>query len=189
MKKTLLLSAAALFTLVSFGQTWSVDKAHSQLNFSVTHLGIAEVGGGFRSFDSKITSSKDDFSDATVELTAEVSSINTGNDQRDNHLKSPDFFDAAKFSTLTFKSKSFTKAGGKKYKVTGDLTLHGVTKTVTLDATLNGTTVHPMNKKTIAGFTFTGIIKRSDFGVAPSMPAAMLADDVKLMASGEFAKD
>lgn len=189
MKNIFLLLAASVISAFSFGQTWSVDKAHSQLNFGITHLGIAEVGGAFRSFDSKITASKDDFSDASIELTAEVGSVNTGNDQRDNHLKTPDFFDAAKYPTLSFKSKSFTKVQGNKYKLAGDLTFHGVTKPVVLDVTLNGTTVNPMSKKAMAGFTITGIIKRSDFGVAASMPAAMLSDDVRLTANTEFAKD
>ena len=189
MKKFVLLVSAAVISVVSFGQTWSVDKAHSQLNFSVTHLSIADIGGAFRSFDSKITASKDDFSDASIELTAEVGSVNTGNDQRDNHLKTPDFFDAAKYPTLVFKSKSFTKVQGKKYKLAGDLTFHGVTKPVVLDVTLNGTTTNPMSKKATAGFTITGVIKRSDFGVAASMPAAMLSDEVRLVANTEFAKD
>ena len=183
------LSAALILTVAGFGQTWSVDKAHSQLGFSVSHLSISEIGGAFRSFDSKITSSKDDFSDASVELTADVNSINTGVDQRDTHLKSPDFFDAAKFSTLTFKSKTFKKVSGKKYQVTGDLTLHGITKPVTLDVTFNGTTVNPQSKKTLAGFKITGTIKRTDFGIASSFPAAMLGDDVALIANTEFAKD
>lgn len=189
MKNIFLLLAAFVISAVSFGQTWSVDKAHSQLGFSITHLSISEIGGAFRSFDSKITSSKDDFSDASIELTAEVASVNTGNDQRDGHLKSPDFFDAAKYPSFTFKSKSFTKVKGKQYKLAGDLTFHGVTKPVVLDVTLNGTTVNPMSKKTMAGFAITGIIKRSDFGIATSFPAAMLGDEVKLIANAEFAKD
>ena len=189
MKNIFLLLAASVVSAVSFGQTWSVDKAHSQLGFSITHLGISDIGGAFRSFDSKITASKEDFSDASIELTAEVGSINTGNDQRDGHLKSPDFFDAAKYPAFSFKSKSFTKVQGKQYKLTGDLTLHGVTKPVVLNATLNGTTTNPMSKKNMAGFTITGVIKRTDFGIATSFPAAMLSDDVKLIANTEFAKD
>src|SRR5882757_9807509 len=189
MKHIAFLSAALILSVVGFGQTWSVDKAHSQLGFSVAHLSISEIYGAFRTFDSKITSSKDDFSDASVELTADVNSINTGVDQRDTHLKSPDFFDAAKFSTLTFKSKTFKKVSGKKYQVTGDLTLHGITKPVTLDVTFNGTTVNPQSKKTLAGFKITGTIKRTDFGIASSFPAAMLGDDVALIANTEFAKD
>jgi len=189
MKPFFLLLTASVVSAVSFGQTWSVDKAHSQLGFSITHLTIAEIGGAFRSFDSKMTASKEDFSDASIELTAEVGSVNTGNDQRDGHLKSPDFFDAAKYPSFSFKSKSFTKVQGKQYKLAGDLTFHGVTKPIVLDVTLNGTTVNPMSKKVMAGFTITGVIKRTDFGVATSFPAAMLSDDVKLVVNTEFAKD
>jgi polyisoprenoid-binding protein YceI len=189
MKQSAIIAAFLVFSVATFAQTWSVDKAHSRLGFGVTHLGIAELNGSFRNFDSKITSSKDDFSDAVIELTADVNSINTENEQRDGHLKGPDFFDAAKYASFTFKSTSFKKVSGKKYKLIGDLTLHGVTKPVVLEATLNGTTTNPMSKKTMAGFHITGTIKRSDFGVAASMPAAMLSDEVVLQANTEFSKD
>jgi polyisoprenoid-binding protein YceI len=189
MKRITILAAVLALSAATFAQTWTVDKAHSRLGFSITHLGIADLGGTIKSFDSKITSSKDDFSDAVIEFTGDINSINTDNEQRDTHLKSPDFFDAAKFSTITFKSKSFTKAGDKQYKLAGDLTLHGVTKPVVLDVTFNGTTTHPMNKKTLAGFKITGSIKRSDFGVAAAMPPAMLGEDVAIVANTEFTKD
>ncbi len=180
---TLLLIAGA-----AYSQSWTMDKAHSQLNFGIAHLGISEIDGTFGTATATITSSKDDFSDAAVELTADVNSINTGNEQRNNHLKSDAFFDASKFGTLTFKSTSFKNVGGKNFQVTGDLTLHGVTKSVTLNAVFNGTTVHPQSKKTVAGFKVTGIIKRSDFGIAPSFPATYLGDDVMLNANTEFIK-
>ena len=118
-----------------------------------------------------------------------MNSINTGVEQRNNHLKSPDFFDAAKFGTLTFKSTSFKKTSGKNYEVTGDLTLHGVTKPVVLTAVFNGTIVNPQSKKTVAGFKVTGIVKRTDFGIAASFPATMLGDDVQLNGNAEFVKD
>ncbi len=189
MKRIILIATAMALSAATFAQTWTVDKAHSQLGFVIPHLGISEIGGSFARFDSKFTSSKDDFSDAVIELTAETGSIYTGNDQRDNHLKSPDFFNAAQFSTITFKSKSFTKVSDKQYKLTGDLTLHGVTKPVTLDVVFNGTTTHPMNKKTVAGFRITGSIKRADFGIGAAMPPAMLGDDVAIVANTEFTKD
>lgn len=189
MKSITLLAAVLALSVATFAQTWTVDKAHSRLAFTINHLGIADLGGTIKSFDSKITSSKDDFSDAVIEFNGDINSISTDNEQRDNHLKSPDFFDAAKFSAITFKSKSFTKESGKQYKLAGDLTLHGVTKPVVLDVTFNGTTTHPMSKKTLAGFKITGTIKRSDFGVATAMPAGMLGDDVAIVASAEFTKD
>ena len=135
MKKLNLIVAALLVTSGVFAQTWTVDKAHSALGFTVSHLMVSEVDGAFKTFDSKITSSKEDFSDAVIELTAETGSVSTNNEKRDQHLASPDFFDAAKFPTLTFKSKSIKKVEGKKYKVTGGLTFHGVTKPVELEAT------------------------------------------------------
>jgi polyisoprenoid-binding protein YceI len=190
MKFTFITAAfITVFSTAGFSQTWNWDKAHSQLQFGIQHLSISEIDGSFGGVTAKITSSKDDFSDAVVELSAEVASINTGNEQRNTHLKSPDFFDAAKFPTLTFKSTSFKKTGAKTYEVAGDLSLHGVTKPVVLTATLNGTTVNPQSKKTIAGFKVTGTIKRTDFGIATGFPSNMLSDDVALNANAEFVKD
>jgi polyisoprenoid-binding protein YceI len=188
--KKIILSTAALFILAgsTFAQDWNMDKAHSQINFGITHLGINEVGGSFGSATAKLTSAKDDFSDAAIEFSADINTINTGNEQRNTHLKSPDFFDAAKFGTLTFKSTSFKKVSDKTYQLVGDLTLHGVTKPVTLTATFNGTIADPMSKKTRAGFKVTGTIKRTDFGIGTNFPAAMLSDDVSLVANTEFIK-
>lgn len=192
MKKILLVSIIVLST-ISFAfrateqATWTLDKSHAKLGFTVTHLLISDVEGWFKDFDAKITSSKDDFSDAIVEMTANVSSINTESEQRDTHLKSPDFFDVAKFSTIIFKSKSFKKEG-IYYKVTGDLTMHGVTKTIDLLAICK-TGINPMSKKAIAGFKITGNIKRSDFGIGTSMPSTMVSDEVALIANAEFVKN
>lgn len=176
------------FTIIS-AVNWSADTAHSRIGFTVNHLGIADINGSFTSYEAKITTSAPDFSNAVVEFSGDVSSINTLNEMRDNHLKSPDFFDAAQFPKFSFKSKSFQKKTGKTYVVTGDLTLHGVTKPVTLTAVLNGTTTHPMTKKEMSGFKVTGIIKRSDFGIGTNFPAPMLSDEVKLIADLEFSKD
>ncbi|MDJ1467762.1 YceI family protein [Xanthocytophaga flava] len=187
MKKIFFTIALMSSTIVTFGQTWTLDKAHAKLGFNVTHMMVSEVDGSFKNFDLKVTSSKDDFSDAVVELTADVNSIDTDNDNRDKDLKSDKFFDAAKYPTLTFKSTSIKKAEGKKYKLAGDLTLHGVTKPVVLDLILNGTTTNPMNKKTIAGFKALGSIKRSDFNLG-SAPAAVISDEVNIVANIEINK-
>ncbi|MDJ1479742.1 YceI family protein [Cytophagaceae bacterium YF14B1] len=187
MKKIFFTIALMSSTIVAFGQTWTLDKAHAKLGFNVTHMMVSEVDGSFKNFDLKVTSSKDDFSDAVVELTADVNSIDTDNDNRDKDLKSDKFFDAAKYPILTFKSTSIKKAEGKKYKLAGDLTLHGVTKPVVLDVILNGTTTHPMNKKTIAGFKALGTIKRSDFNLG-SAPAAVISDEVNIVANIEINK-
>ena len=182
---------AIVMTMFSFrttDATWTLDKTHAKLGFSITHLMISDVEGSFKKFEAKITSSKEDFSDATVELTADVNSIDTDNEQRDEHVKSPDYFDAAKYPSLTFKSKTFKKTGDKKYVVTGDLTLRGVTKTVSLEATGGISIAHPYTKKTVTGFKVTGKFKRSDFGIAPTVGAAMLSDEVILNANVEFEK-
>lgn len=182
----------AVFFLLSgigvFGQNWSLDKSHANLRFSVKHLLVSNVEGNFKSFDAKITSAKDDFSDAVIELTADINSIDTDNEQRDGHLKGPDFFDAPNHSTLTFKSTSFKKVADKKYKLVGDLTLHGVTKPVELDVTFNGTAVHPYTKKTIAGFKVNGILKRSDFAIGNATPGAVVSDEVEIDTNAEFIK-
>lgn len=187
MKRLTMMMAAVMITVSTFAQTWNLDKAHAKLGFTITHLMISDVEGTFKTFDATLTSSKEDFSDAVITLTADVNSINTDNDKRDAHLKSGDFFDAAKFPSLTFKSKSFTQVSGKNYKLTGDLTMHGVTKTVTLDVVYNGTITHPMNKKLVAGFKISGTIKRSDFGVGGAM-TGVLSDEVTLVGNAEFIK-
>lgn len=189
MKKTsIVLSAVAflIFSAFTVATEWKSDKAHSRLGFTVTHLGISDVTGSFKNFDVTVNSTKADFSDAKFELTADVNSINTDIEMRDNHLKSPDFFDAAKFPTLTFKSKELKNVGKNKYKLTGDLTLHGVTKPVTMDVLYRGTIENPMSKKPTAGFQLTGTIKRSDFGIGGGFPAPMLSDEVIIKADGEF---
>jgi polyisoprenoid-binding protein YceI len=189
MKKVTILLTGLMLSAAAYAQTWSIDKAHSRIGFGITHLTINEIDGDFKTFDGKITASGADFSNATIEFSADMSSINTDIEARDKHLKSPDFFDADKNPKLTFKSTSFKKEKGNEYKVTGDLTMHGVTKPVTLTATLVGTTVHPMSKKEMAGFRITGNINRMDFGVGTTMPESMLSENVKLTANTEFSKD
>lgn len=189
MKKINTLLVALLVTGAVSAQNWSLDKGHAKVGFGITHLMLSDVEGSFNSFDAKLTSSKEDFSDAVIEFSADVNSINTANESRDNHLKNEDFFDAAKFATLTFKSKSLKKVEGKKYKLTGDFTMHGVTKPITLDVIVNGPIVHPMNKKTVAGFKVSGTIKRSDFNFGSKYPSAVLSEEVAISANAEFTKD
>ena len=107
---------------------------------------------------------------------------------RNNHLKSADFFDAEKFPAITFKSTSVTKSGTNSFKLAGNLTMHGVTKPVTMDMVYTGTVENPMSKKQTAGFQVTGTIKRSDFGIGGNFPAAMISDEVRIKADGEFAQ-
>jgi polyisoprenoid-binding protein YceI len=192
MKKLSFLLAAAVLTLSSFVavQNWKSDKAHSKLTFSVTHLGISDVNGLFKDFDVNISTTKDDFSDAVFEMTADAASVNTEIEMRDNHLRGADFFDVAKYPKISFKSTSITPAGNEKnkYRLTGNLTLHGITKPVTMDLWYRGTIENPMTKKPGSGFRLTGVIKRSDFGIGSKFPAPMLSDEVSIKADGEFAK-
>jgi polyisoprenoid-binding protein YceI len=190
MKKISILLAAVVVVFSSFKavENWKVEKGHSRLGFAVTHLGISDINGSFKNFDVTIQSAKPDFSDAVIDVTADVASINTEIESRDKHLKGEDFFDAAKYPTLTFKSTGIKAVGKNKFKVTGNLTLHGVTKPVTLDLVHRGTTANPMSKAPTSGFQVTGTIKRSDFGIGSQFPAPMLSDEVTLKADGEFVK-
>ncbi|MBD1367144.1 YceI family protein [Mucilaginibacter sp. ZT4R22] len=188
MKKTLLLAATALLmqTAVFAQTTWKNDKAHSHVTFTITHLAVSDVDGTFKDFDATIVAAKPDFSDAKVSFVAQTASVNTENDRRDGHLKSEEFFDVAKFPTLSFVSTGIAPAGTGKYKLTGNLTLHGVTKPVVFDLVHRGTITNPMSKQPAAGFKVTGTIKRSDFGFGSKYGSPMLSDEVELSASGEF---
>lgn len=189
MKKFNTLLLALLVAGTVSAQNWTLDKSHAKVGFGITHLMISDVEGAFNSFDAKLSSSKEDFSDAAIEFSADVNSINTNSEGRDKHLKNEDFFDATKFGTLTFKGSSLTKVEGKKYKLVGDLTMHGITKPVTLDVIVNGPVAHPFNKKTVAGFKVSGIIKRADFNIGSKYPSAILSEEVIITANAEFAKD
>ncbi len=169
-------------------QTWSLDKAHAKLGFNIIHLLVSEIHGSFKTFDATITSNGEGFENASIELSADVDSINTDNTDRDNHLRTADFFDSKNFPALTFKSTSIKRVSDNKYLLTGELTFLGVTKTVELDLTAVVAT-HPFNQKTIAGFKGTGSIKRSDFGLAPSTPNIVLGDKVEIVANAEFIKN
>lgn len=187
MKKILILGAALLGTVSLNAQTYKLDGAHSSLGFIITHIKISELQGSFKKFEGKITSTKEDFSDAVIELSSETGSVYTGNDGRDKHLASADFFDAEKYPTMTFKSTSIKKEKGNFYKVVGDFTFHGITKTVTLDANYKGKT------KSHGGDVYVwkvkGKIKRSDFGIGASMPNDAVDDVVNLNADLEFSKE
>ena len=190
--KKLFIIAAAFIALTAFtlaNNTWKNDPPHSQLGFTVSHLGIADISGTFNDFTVIVTSAKADFSDASFDLTAKIASIDTRVEQRNEHLKTADFFDAEKYPTLTFKSTAIKSAGKNKYKLTGDLTLHGLTKPVTLDLLYRGTTENPMSKKQTTGFQVSGIIKRSDFGVGSKFPAPLVSDEVQIKADGEFVQE
>jgi polyisoprenoid-binding protein YceI len=186
MKRITLLTGILLCSAAVFAQTkWTVDKGHAKAGFTVTHMMLSDVDGNFKKFDASITSSKEDFSDAVFEVTIDAASVNTDNEMRDNDLKGDHFFDVAKYPQITFKSTSISKIDTKKYKLNGNLTMHGVTKPETLELTLNGTGTSMMTHKPVAGFKVTGTINRTDFGVG-SAPAAVVSDQIELRANGEF---
>lgn len=168
---------------------WKYDSAHAKVGFSISHMMISDVDGAFKNVEATVTTTKDDFSDAIAEMTAQVNSVNTDNDQRDEHLRGADFFDAEKFPSIEFKSTSFKKADADNvYTVTGNLTMHGVTKPVVLTA-IARTGIHFMTKKDIAGFKITGKINRKDFGIGVQTPGAMLGEEVSIVANAEFIKE
>jgi polyisoprenoid-binding protein YceI len=186
MKKVTIMIAALMLSAVTYAQTWTMDKAHARLGFTITHLMVNDVDGMFKTFDASIVSSKPDFSDANFSLNANTSSVFTDNEKRDAHLRSADFFDVEKYPAMTFQSTSVTSAGPNKLKIKGNLSMHGITKVVVLDVSFKGPATHPMTKKPVAGFKVTGVIRRSDFKIGDSMPAAILGDDVVITANGEF---
>lgn len=170
MKKMILSTSVAFLTTVSIAQTnWKVDASHSKLGFSVTHMMVSEVEGKFKVYEGKVTSKTDeDFTDASIEFTADAASINTEDEKRDGHLKSADFFDVEKYPKITFKSTSMkknTKKGKTVYDLTGDLTMHGVTKKVTLTAIGASKAVKDPYGNTKYGFKVTGNLNRKDYGL------------------------
>lgn len=192
--KKLILSALAVAALgfTSNAQEknagkWTIDASHSSINFTIKHLVISDAEGRFKKFDGTLEATKEDFDGSKVSFTTDVNSVNTDNDDRDKHLKSPDFFDAAKFPEIKFESKTFKKVADKTFKVTGDLTMHGVTKSVTLDAKFNGNATDPY-KNYKAGFKITGKVTRKEFNLAPTTPAAVLGEDVEIVGNIELNK-
>lgn len=171
--------------------TYKIDPAHSEILFKVRHLMISYVTGSFKTFDASLESSAEDFSDAKINFEADIDSIHTNSEQRDGHLKSDDFFNAAEFPKLTFTSTGITKEGDDEYKLTGDLTIRDITKSVTLDVTYNGTVVDPWGQ-TKAGFELTGKINRKEFGLkwhaATETGGIVAGDEVKLILNVQMLK-
>lgn len=170
---------------------WIIDTMHSEIGFKAKHLVISNVSGKFSTFEGTIDSSKDDFSDSKISFAADIASIHTGVEQRDGHLKSADFFDAEKFPKLSFVSSSLKQVSGSDYKLTGDLTMHGVTKPIELEVDFGG--VHKdLYSRIIAGFEITGKIKRSEFGLTynavTEAGGLVLGDDIKIAINAEIIK-
>lgn len=192
MKKHFLfaLPVAALIGLMSFNaamNTYELDGAHSGLRFGVTHMGLSTVEGFFTKCSSKFTASKEDYSDAVVNFTAEVGSINTFNEYRDKDLLSDGYFDASKFTKIEFNSTGVKLLENNKVMIFGNITMHGVTKPAQFVGTLKSGKNLMSGKETIA-YHMTGTIKRSDFELMPKLPAAIVSDEVEITANGELSK-
>lgn len=162
MKKISILMMALLVSGSLLAQsTWTIDKVHSKIGFSVSHMVISETEGSFKDYTGTVVSKTDDFNGAEVSFTAKVASIDTENERRDNHLKSADFFDAEKYPEITFKGNLVKE--GNKYKLKGDFTMKEVTKKVEFDVTYGGRINTGRGEK--AGFKVLGVINRQDYGV------------------------
>jgi len=174
-------------TLQSQTSTWKADSAHSEVDFTIKHLAISNVRGRFGKVEATVVYDEKDVTKSTVNATIDVAGVDTGEAPRDNHLKTDSFFDTAKYPTATFVSTSVTK-GGSGLTVVGNLTLHGVTKPVTLDVDGPTAPVTGMDKKPHAGFSATTTIKRTDFNIGSSFPSAVVGDDIKLTIDLDVAK-
>jgi polyisoprenoid-binding protein YceI len=163
-------------------EPFKIDPAHSNVGFSVRHF-FSKVPGNFKTYEGTILMDPKDLSKTSVDVSIDASSIDTGNSDRDKHLQSPDFFDASKFPKITFKSTSVTPQGTSKATLKGDLTMHGVTKPVTLDAEVLGFSPDPWGNYR-GGFEAKTKIKRSDFGISWNKVleggGTMLSDDVDI---------
>ena len=170
---------------------WVLDPTHSEVQFKIKHLVISSVTGSFKAFQGTVQSAGEDFENAQVEFTLDVDSIDTNQEQRDGHLKSEEFFDSAKFPHIKFVSNSFVKEGGETYKITGNLTMKDVTKSVTLEAEYGGAAVDFYGNHK-AGFEVSGKINRKDFGLTwgavTEAGSIVLGDDVKLMMNVQLIK-
>lgn len=168
MKQLCILTFFSLLALPVLAQkktTWVIDKEHARIAFSVNHILISETAGIFKGFEGTVTTSNTDFTDSEIHATIDVNTIDTDSKKRDDDLKSDKFFDAEKFQKIIFRSTSFKKTEGNNYKLTGELTIKGVTRTVAFDVVYGGTVEKDRWGKTQAGFKLTGSINRFDYGL------------------------
>jgi polyisoprenoid-binding protein YceI len=162
----IVLAAVLAVPAVSRASTWEIDAAHTSAQFAIRHLMVSTVRGDFRKVSGNVNLDDQDVTKSTVDATIDVASINTGIAKRDDHLRSAEFFDVAKYPAMTFKSKKIEKGSGEgNYKITGDLTLRGVTKEVVLDFEGNLKPVKSPQGKTIIGGTASTKINRKDYGL------------------------
>ncbi|MEZ4934416.1 MAG: YceI family protein [Saprospiraceae bacterium] len=178
-------------TTEAIATKWAIDPAHSEIHFKVRHMMVSNVTGSFGKFEGSAESENDDFQDADIEFSADVASISTNNTDRDNHLKSDDFFNAEQYPKLTFNSTSFTKKSDGDYELKGDLTIRDVTKPVTLAVEYNGTAVDPYGQ-TKVGFEISGKINRKDYNLKWSAVTeagnVVVSDEVRLVLNVQLVK-
>lgn len=183
------LAASLAFLMFSFPamaaeEQYTLDPAHTNILWSAGHFGFSHMYGKFATVAGTLTLDEAKPENSKVSVTVTMNSIITGNPKLDEHLKAEAFFDVAKYATATFEStKVEIGEGGKTARVTGNLTLHGVTKPTVLNVTLNKTGEHPMTKKKTVGFSATTVIKRSDFGVSYGLPA--VSDEIPVIIETE----
>lgn len=144
--------------------SWAIDNAHSEIHFKVKHMMVSTVTGAFQEFEGSLETDQEDFNQANITFSADINSLSTNNGQRDNHLKSDDFFNAEQFPKLTFQSKSFETSSQGKYLLKGDLTIRDFTHEIVLDVVYHGTVKDPYGQIK-AGFEIIGKINRKDFGL------------------------
>ena len=170
---------------------WAIDPTHSEIGFKVKHMMFTNVSGKFQKFDASIEAEGDDFQNAKIEFTGAIDSLTTGNADRDGHLLSADFFDAAQYPEIKFNATSFAKKSEGEFELLGDLTLHGVTKPVKLDAEYSGQMKDPWGN-TKAGFALTGKINRKDWNLnwnaALETGGVLVGEEVKLAIELQFVK-
>lgn len=190
--RILLLAATMLLAGIATAQTWKIDRAHSRVEFSVTHLMISEVTGRFADYEISFTQGKEDFSGSTIVATIKTASVNTENQMRDKDLLSDNFFNTATYPEMTFKSTSFVKTGDNTYDINGDLTIRDVTKPVTLSAKLLGTITDNRGGFRV-GFRATATINRFDYGVRWSAKldqgSFVVSENVNILISTEFVRE
>ncbi len=174
---------------LAFGQTstWIPDKAHSEVDFTIVHLSLSKVRGHFGNIEGTIIMNDADITKSTVNVIIDVSTVYTGVGPRDSDLKSANFFDVAQFPKASFVSTSVKKSG-MGLTISGDLTLHGVTKPVVLQAEPPNGPVTGMDHKPHSGFSATTTISRTAFGIAPKYPVAVVGDEVKVTIDLDVAK-
>lgn len=190
--KKIILAAALTVSSFAFASSWDIDSAHAAANFAVKHLAISTVNGTLGAVTGKVELDDKDVTKSKIEASIDVKGINTKEPKRDDHLRSKDFFEADKFPNITFKSTKIEKGEGNKLKVTGDLTIKGVTKPVTLDGELTPEVANPFSKAKTRGFSGSTSINRKDFGltwnVALETGGVLVGDDVKINVEAELIK-